>query len=586
MAALAVTDQSQPGLPEDELVIGGGAPPPPPQPEPPGPPAPEPPPDEADDGPVIGGSGDPPIRAGAPVQDSFTPADSRPSTQKPEDDPYAAGAYDDYQVGPAYFRPEDRPAGREPVFYLFVVLGLALGGVLVFLLFALLGGGSGNEEEPTLIAVQMEAFIDAPASGDRIDVGQDLAVTVRVTSSEAIQRFDLLVGGIVVDQAFSADVAGENSYQAELTARFEAVGEYDLVVRAVSVSGTEAESDAVGIVARKSTDGTEPNELSGRVVAVASLRTGPGGSFSQAGTLEPGDVVTVVGKTRNLEWLLLERGGGLWVRRNAIDLDDSLDLVLVSDPSPTPSPVTATTDPSATASPSPSPSPDADAPDFIATNAVLVDGGRTLRVTISNVATNPFAGPIVVGVDGVPASPAEQVVDVSLPPNGTASIDFDLDPAITQQSSVNVTVDPDNAIEESNEDNNATNFVLAPPAEGPNLSLVVEVNAEGDSMDVTITNNGDPIATNNAVLEIVVGGTTVTLQIGGGLGLADGQSTTLAALQVPQGTDPILVRLLVDGSVAASMLVANPNATTPTATPTGGTPTEDPTETPTATATG
>ncbi len=579
-----MTDQSQPGLPEDEPVIGGGTPPPPPRPELPGPAALEPPADE-DDGPVIGGSGGPPIGVAAPV-DPFTPADSGPSTQKPEDDPYAAGAYDDYQVGPTYIRPEERPAGREPVFYLFVVLGLALGGVFVFLLFALLGGDSGNEEEPpTLNTVQMEAFIDAPVSNDRIEVGQDRAVIGRVTSSEAIQRFELLVGGILVDQEFSIDVAGENSYRVELTARFEAVGEYDLVVRAVSVSGTEVQSGVVRIIAFETIDGTEPNELSGRVVAVASLRTGPGGSFSQAGTLEPGDIVTVVGKTRSLEWLLLERGGGLWVRRNAIDLDDSLDFVPVSDPSPTPSAVTETPDPSATASPSPSPSPDPDAPDFISTNAVLVDGGRTLRVTISNVATNPFAGPIVVGVGGVPASPAEQVVDVSLPPNGTASVDFDLDPAITEQSSVNVTVDPDNAIEESNEDNNATNFVLAPPAEGPNLSLVVEVKAEGDSMDVTITNNGDPIATNDAVLEIVVGGTTVTLQIRGGLGLADGQSTTLAALQVPQGTDPILVRLLVDGSVAASMLVANPNATTPTATPTGGTPTEAPTETPAATAT-
>ena len=581
-----MTDQSQPALPEDEPVIGGGAPPPPPRPEPPGPPALEPPADEADDGPVIGGNGDPPIRVAAPVRDPFTPADSRPSTGKPEDDPYAAGAYDDYQVGPAYFRPEERPAGREPVFYLFVVLGLALGGVFVFLLFTLLGGDSGNEEEPTLNAVQMEAFIDAPVSNDRIEVGQDRAVIGRVTSNEAIQRFDLLVGGIVVDQEFSADVAGENSYRAELTARFEAVGEYDLVVRAVGVSGTEVESGVVRIIAVETIDGTEPNELSGRVVAVASLRTGPGGSFSQAGTLEPGDVVTVVGKTRNLEWLLLERGGGLWVRRNAVQLSDSLDLVPVSDPSPTPAPVTETPDPSATASPSPSPSPDPDAPDFISTNAVLVDGGRTLRVTISNVATNPFAGPIVVGVDGVPASPAEQVVDVTLPPNGTASVNFDLDPAITQQSSVNVTVDPDNAIEESNEDNNATNFVLAPPAEGPNLSLVVEVNAEGDHMDVTITNNGDPIATNNAVLEIVVGDKTFRQRIDGGLGLADGQSTTLPGLQVPQGTDPILVQLLVDGSIAASMLVPNPNATTPTATPTGGTPTEAPTETPPATATG
>ena len=551
----------------------GGAPPPPPS---------APPPPDAGEGLVIGGPVEVPATTAVPVGQPFTPEHYAPAA---EQDPYEAGPYDDYQVGSAYYPPEGGGASRQPVFYLFVILALALGGVLVFLLFALLGGDDANPEDPPITAVRMEASIEAPANGDRIEVGEDRTVVVLVTSGEVIQRFDLLVGGIVVDQEFSGEVAGENAYRAELTARLEAVGEYELIVRAVGISGAEVESAVVRIVAVESIDDTQPNALSGRVVAVASLRTGPGESFSQAGTLQPGDVVSVIGKTRSLEWLLLERGGGLWVRRNAIQLDDSLDLVLVSDPSPTPAPVTETPDPSATPSPSPSPSPDPDSPDFISTNAVLVDGGGTLRVTIGNVATNPYSGAIVVSVEGVPASPGEQVVNVSLQPNGTATVDFNLNPAVTEQSSVNVTVDPDNAIDESNEDNNSTNFVLAPPAAGPNLALNVVVNPQGDRIDVTITNNGSPIASNNAVLGIAVGGTTITLQIEGGLGLANGQSLALNGLILPVGTDPILVSLSVDGSQVTSVEAANPNANTPTATPATETPTEDPAETPTATPT-
>lgn len=88
------------------------------------------------------------------------------------------------------------------------------------------------------------------------------------------------------------------------------------------------------------------------------------------------------------------------------------------------------------------------APDFIASNAVLIEGGATLRITLTNTSTNPFSGAIVVRVENVAADPAERGLNVSMEPNGEAWVNFTIDPPITEQSSVIVTVDPDDAIAE------------------------------------------------------------------------------------------------------------------------------------------
>ncbi len=539
-----------PGAPDGEPLIGGDAPLPPP----PSLPAPPRRPLEPD-APVIGG---------APVA--------------PEPPSWAYRRPAPVPLTPRGRRDEGAP--RSPVFYLGVLLALAIAGTLVFLLFQLLGGG---EEAVEPVApppdVPAEARIDSPNAGDRMTVGQERTVVASIVSGEALARVELLVGGIVADQRFGPERSGENEWSVALAAGFAAAGEYDLVVRAITIGGEEIASEPVRVLAEAPVEATPARALRGAVVAVAGLRTGPGETYGQAGTLEPGDTVTVTGRTRDLVWLEVERGGGLWVRRDAVTLDGSLDLAPVRETGPAPtSPATLTPEPTgtSTATPTASATPTSGAPDFIAVNAVLADGGAVLRVTISNPSTNPFAGSIVVGVsDDVPANPSEQVINVSLPPNGTADIEFALDPPLTAQASVNVTVDPDNAIAESNEDNNATSFVLAAPDTGARLSLAAGIS--GGLLTVTISNEGATlVAPTDALLTVTGAGETVSRTISP-LVVAGGGGATFDDLSVPRTGAAITIRLLIEGVEVASVEMPNPNAAASTPTPTP-TPTPAPAE--------
>ena len=542
-----MNDHLPPGAPDGEPLIGGDSPPPAPLPPPPAAPR-------------------RPLEPDAPVIGGEPPAPEPPRTF--------------YRPAPVPFTPRGRRdvegAPRSPAFYLFALLAVAIAGTLIFLLFQLLGGGE-DAVEPVAPPpdVSAEARIESPNAGDRMTVGQERTVVASIVSGEALARVELLVGGIVADQRFSPERTGESDWAVALTAEFAAAGEYDLVVRAVTIGGEEIASEAVRVLAEAPVEVTPARALRGRVVAVASLRTGPGETYSQAGTLEPGDTVTVTGRTRDLVWLEVERGGGLWVRRDAVTLDGSLDLAPVRETGPAPTtPATLTPEPTgtATATATASATPASADPDFIAINAVLVEDGAVLRVTISNPSTNPFAGSIVVGVsDDVPANPSEQVINVSLPPNGTADIDFTLDPPVTEQSSVNVTVDPDNAIAESNEDNNATNFVLAAPEAGPRLSLAAGIT--GGLLTVTIRNDGETlVAPSDALLTVTGAGETVSRTISP-LVVAEGGSATFDDLVVPQTGATITIRLLVEGVEIASVGMPNPNA--------ASTPTPPPTATPT-----
>ena len=555
-----MSDQQSSGpSPGDGPVIGGTPPPQSPAEHVPS----LPPAAPGEDAPVIGAPGAPPP---ASFPDPLLPAP--PPARRPyPPDPYDLRSYAGSEQRVGYYGAEASAGGRTPGFYFFVLLALAVGGILVFLLFQLLDNGNGSVE-PVPVAVTAEALIESPEVNDRITVGEERPVVATITSGEAVRRVELLIGGIIADQRFSAGSSGENTYAVALTARFEAAGEYDLVVRAFTDSGAEITSAPVRVVAVTPVGATPVTVVRGQIVAVASLRTGPSEAYSQAGMLEPGDAVTVTGKTRSLDWLQLERGGGLWLRRNAVHLNDSLDLVPIRDPGPEPTPAaTPTPEETETLTPSPTTVPLPDAPDFISVNAVLVEGGATLRITISNVSTNPFAGAVVVGVADVPASPAEQVVNVSLLPNGTAIIDFALDPPVTEASSVNVTVDPDNAVAESNEDNNVTNFVLAAPPLGPVLSLTAGIT--GGVLAVTIANEGEALATQDARLVVSVPGEEITRTISP-LAIAAGASTTIGGIAVPQQGETITVDLYIEGAVAASANVPNPNAPTATATPADG----------------
>lgn len=541
-----MSEQDRPGPPDEEPLIGGQSSDPPPSPG-----SPPPPPDGEG---VIG------VTPREPVRRSVDPWEA----QRLRRDRADLRNYGRDGPRAGYYGATNRSPGRTIAIYFFTLVALAIGGVLIFLLFQVLN------DEPDVIVdppppppVDTEASIETPAPGSTVPVGEDTAVIVRVVSGEEIVRFELLVSGIVTDQEFSGRVTGENTYAAVLSARFEAAGAYDLVVRAYTASGEQIVSEPIRVRATPPPEEAPRVVITAEVVALTSLRICPFEACSQAGTLEPSQVVTVIGKTLNQQWLQVETGGGLWVRFSAVDIspDDLASVPAVEPPpapadTPTPPPTqvsdTETPTPTATGTAAPPPN----APDFIPTNAEPIEGGTILRITLTNASTNPFSGPIAVLVEGVPASPAEQVLTVSMEPSGTAALNFPLESPITEQTTVTVTLDPDDAIAEANEDNNVTEFILVPPPEGPILSLRASVT--GGMLSVVIQNDGGELTTNDARLVVSVPGETTTRTISP-LAIAENDSATIDGIAAPRTGESIRVTLFIDGINVATASVPNPN---------------------------
>ena len=568
-----MSEQDRPGAPDDGPVIGGGPPTPPPPP-----PAPR---ETGQPGPAIGAPGEAPP---PPARRTVDPWESQHLRREPP----AARDYGRDSPRADYFGATNRSPGRTAAIYFFALAALVIGGILIFLLFRVLNEGEDEQAAPTPAPIVAEARIESPLPGKRVVVNDTLDVIVSIASGELVERMELLVSGIIADREFSPEPVGEGTrYAGVLTARFEAAGTYELVVRAVTGAGQVITSEPVQVVAIPPVTEAPVVVITGELIAVASLRTGPGEEYNQAGTLEPGDTVTLIGKTSGLQWLQIERGGGLWVRRSAVEVSaadlDRVRTIAAVDVAPPateparPTQAAGTATPAPTATPSPTPAVSPNAPDFIPSNAALIEGGATLRITLTNTSTNPFSGAIVVRVEDVPASPAEQVVNVSLEPNGSAALNFAIEPRITEQSSVTVTIDPDNAIPESNEDNNTTEFVLAPPPEGPVLSLAPSIT--GGELSVVIRNDGDDLATNDARLVMSVPGSTTTQTISP-LAIPAGESIAVMVNAVPRTGESIRVTLFIDGVNVATASVPNPIAgddPTPTATPSEP---EEPQETP------
>lgn len=541
-----MSEQDRPGPPDEEPLIGGQSPDPPPSPG-------SPPPRPDGEG-VIG------VTPREPVRRSVDPWEA----QRLRRDRADLRNYGRDGPRAGYYGATNRSPGRTIAIYFFTLVALAIGGVLIFLLFQVLN------DEPDVIVdppppppVDAEASIETPAPGATVPVGEDTAVIVRVVSGEEIVRFELLVSGIVTDQEFSGRVTGENTYAAVLTARFEAAGAYDLVVRAYTASGEQIVSEPIRVRATPPEVATPEVLITAEVVALTSLRVGPGEVYNQAGTLEPGQIVTVIGKTLNQQWLQVETGGGLWVRFSAVDISPE-DLASVPAVEPPPAPADTPTPPPTQAPGAETPTPTAtgtaapppNAPDFIPTNAEPIEGGTILRITLTNASTNPFSGPIAVLVEGVPASPAEQVLTVSMEPSGTAALNFPLESPITEQTTVTVTLDPDDAIAEANEDNNVTEFILVPPPEGPVLSLRASVT--GGMLSVVIQNDGGELTTNDARLVVSVPGETTTRTISP-LAIAENDSATIDGISAPRTGESIRVTLFIDGINVATASVPNPN---------------------------
>lgn len=468
------------------------------------------------------------------------PVDYVDDDEYPPDDEEYEDDEDAGYYGEEYY--EDSPA-RQPMFYVFIGLAALIGGGLIFLLFSLFGGAKDDDDPQTLAGFKV--VIDSPLNNERIEIGKPKDFAVRATSNEQITKFELLVSEKPVDQLNVTAPGADNVYSALLQHTFERTGEYKVFVRVTSLSGATKDSESIKVVAIQSV-GEKPVKVKGKVVGAASVRSGPSDTAPVIRTLNPGEEVDISGKTRDGAWLLLEADNG-WVRKEAIDLLDSLALVPVKDPTPTPAPPTPTqvASPSATVSPTANPN----TPDFVPVNAVVLDGGATLRITVQNLATAPFTGPLVVGVSKVGVSSPQVVVDASIPANGTVSVDFELDPPVTAAgSSAQVTVDPGNAIRESNEDNNGASFFLTPSIEAPDLKILAPT-YQGTTMTVVIRNDGGELKASTIVVRVESGG--AANEQSATVALAKGQSSEFTFTKPTTG--PAKVRVLVNGQQVSAV---------------------------------
>lgn len=453
------------------------------------------------------------------------------------DDEYAYDEDEEYDEEDEYYDYEE-PA-RQPLFYVFVIGAVVVGALFVFLLFQLF---TGDDEEPEPADPQFAVSIDSPRNNDRVSIGEELQVQVRATATEPIALLELFVDGRSVDQEFFNRTPADQVYTATLVTAFDAAGSYEIRIRAQAASGATADSEKVTVVAVEAID-ERPEQITGDIITTVNARSGPGEEYPSIRVLEPGEQVIIQGRSPDNTWLLLDDGS--WIRRNAVELNDSLVLVPITHPTPTPAP-TAT--PTPEESPSPSPSPTVVAPDLSPSNAILVSGGALLQVTIANLASSDYTGPLVVSAAELPGGDLVQVFDREILANGTTTVDFTIDPPLLEGGTVRITVDPDDAIEETSEDNNEAAFTLAPPVEPPNLAILPPA-VQGNEVLVTIQNTGGELPSSTVVVSISLGETTT--QVSRTIALANGQSENFTLVK-PSGTGTATITVTIDGQVFAS----------------------------------
>jgi hypothetical protein len=510
-----------------------------------------------------------------------TPADrwSRPSApvqdfpDEPQEDAYDEDVYDDEEydeqaydveyveedarpaIGAGYYYDdwEDEPQ-RQPIFYVFIGIAVLLGALFVFLLFNLIDSGGDDETPIGPSDPEFNIQIDSPINGERVQVDEDLDVFIRANSNEQIVRIELLADDEIVDIAEFATPPEDGIYSPTLVVRFPRTGSYELMARAVSESGATKESAKVPLNVVELVD-DQPATLTGEVITTVNARTGPGEQFPTARTYDAGDVVTLVGRSPEDDWLLMD--DDLWIRRAALRLSDSPALLPVRRPTPTPAPTaTPTPEPSETATPG------ANAPDLSPVNATLSNEGNALQVSIRNLSANVYDGPVVVAVVGLPSGDLQEAFVVSIPAGATRTVPFELPEPNTEGGSVDVTVDVGDNIEESNEDNNTATFILSPPAESPELQVSAQIN--GDNLVVTVTNVGGQLNSSTVRVSVTLNGTTSTERT---IALASNQAELFNVLK-PAGPGVAEIRVFVNDVQVASGSIEIPGAETPEPSPT------------------
>ncbi|MEO8539664.1 MAG: CARDB domain-containing protein [bacterium] len=515
--------------------------------------------DYPEDEPVIGGSYAP---SAPPLPPRYVPSPAGIGYEEPEpiaaaEPEWADDEYEDeYDEEDEYeYYDDDYDGGtpaRQPMFYVFIAMAALVGGIVVFLLFSLVNNSNDNGGPSGSGDTKFDVRIDSPPKDKRIEIGKPEDVSVQATASEPISRFELFVGDKLTDSVEVTETPPDNKYLAILHLNLTSKGTYNIFVRVTSSNGATKDSNKVSVIAIEPV-GERPQTIKGKVVADTTLRTGPGDAFAESGTLKGGQEVTILGKSKNIDWLLVDSAQGQrWAKRTAIDPLDSLDLVPIRDVTPTPAPTqqptnTAIPSPSASPSVSVSPSPNPNSPDFVPTNAVLIDGGTTLRVTVQNVSSTAYNGPLVVGVGG-DIAPNEIVIDAKLAANGgSATVDFDVTPAITVAGKkAVVTADPKNAVKELREDNNGATFVLLPPEEAP--QIVIQTPTVGNTVNVVIENTGGAMATTNVTVRVKVGNSAS--EQSKSIALAKGQTAAFSVSKPAVGE--ATAEVVINGQVVAS----------------------------------
>jgi uncharacterized protein YgiM (DUF1202 family) len=511
-----------------------------------------------DDEPIIGATYTPPSPPPPSQEPEYIGAD--PYAQDADGDEWDEGNDSEYPEEDGYYDDEyyDGAPARQPMFYVFLGLAAVVGGIIIFLLFSMVRGND-DTTPGSPGPVKFNVLIDSPGKAERIEIGRQQNVTARATSTEPLVKFELLVGGKVVDSVPITETPADNTYTATMKTSFSARGEYELFVRVTSSSNATRDSDKIKVVAIEPV-GDKPQVIQGKVVADVNLRIGPGDEYQQVGTLKAGQAITIAGRNKTNDWLLVQVDATTqrWIKRSAVDLQDAIELVPIRDVTPTPAPQSTSTpvpSPSPSPSASVSPSPPANAPDFVPLSAVLMSGGAKLRVTVSNNSGNAYNGALVVGVGGGDVPASEVVVDAKMPGGGSATFDFDVTPPITTSGKkVNVTVDPKNAVKESREDNNSVTFSLLPPVEEPNLSVSATI--AGTGLNVTVSNSGGAIAAPAATIEVKLNDQTTTQ--GTSLNINKGEKAVITGVPRPTGGGTATISVIVNGTVLATGQVLLP----------------------------
>lgn len=525
--------------------------------------------DYPEDEPVIGGTF---ARAAAPpLEPPGTPRyiGALPATEYVEEEPTIGYAYPDdgveyaeeseyddgeyYDEDDAYYDEDeyDRAPAKQPMFYIFVALSALVGGIVVFLLFSLVNNGGDDGDPAAAAATGFAVKIESPPKDKRVEIGRSEEVLVLASATEPIVRFELFVGDKLTDTVNVSETPADNRYRAVMNLTPTTKGTYQISVKVTASSGATKTSDKVQIIAFEPVGG-RPQTIKGKVVADTTLRTGPADSYAEAGTLKAGQDITILGKSKAVDWLLVSSPqGDRWVKRTAIDNLDSLDLVPVRDVTPTPAPTqppTSTTLPSPSPSETTSPSPSPNSPDFVPSSASLAEGGSKLRITVQNVGSAAYSGPLVVSLAGdVPGG--QVVVNAQLAANGgNATVEFDISPPVTEAGKkALVTVDPGNAVKELREDNNGATFVLLPPDEAP--AIVMGAPTVGASnVTVTIQNTGGPMPATTVVVRVKAGDSAA--EQSQTIALAKDQTATFTVAK--PGTGAATAEVLINGQVVQS----------------------------------